>query len=180
MSRVKNVARWLVLPFGSFKIFAILMLFFALSRAADWGSTYWGLSQVGFDFSEEKNPINRMLITSFGFSGAIAINSFFALVTFLPLFALLSHVLWEKYPRFAKVAPVAALMSVTLAYFLVSMNNFELPYQLYLVLSPQPHIASAYKYLWMVVILTQIIWIPLVCIFLLCKMGYGKEKIVAP
>ena len=126
MNRVKSIARWLVLPFGSLKVFVIVVLLFLLSRVADVGSTYWVLSQWGFDFSEEKHPFTRMLFNLIGFWGDAAVNLFLSFILIL-LSACFFYLLRENHTRLAKVAPVATLLSISLISFFVAMGNLVFP-----------------------------------------------------
>jgi len=156
----------------------MLVLFLLLARLTDLGSTYWFLSQADFNFAEEANPFSEMLFNLFGFFGGSAVNLFLSMVTLPPLSALLFYMRrGSTHTRISKIEPVAALLSLSLIYFVIAISNFHLPYALYLVLSPHSFVASMYTYLVIFLRFTFIIWIPLAVVFLLYKVGYGKEKV---
>lgn len=166
---MKGLARWFSVPFGSLKMLAILAFVLFLGRMADLGSTYWFLSQSGFDLTREGNHISRMLFTSFGFFGS-AVAQLFVSWTILLLFsATLFYLLRELNLRLAKIAAAAILISSGVGYiFIVTPHNFGLFRPIYLALpSYYTFVFSTY---WILILL------PAVVLFLY-GIGYGKEKI---
>jgi len=122
MNRVKSIARWFVLPFGSLKILLILLVVFLLSRVADLASTYWFLSQAEFDITKEANPLMRLLFRNVGIFGGLLVNLIYSPVFMLLYAAFLFHeFLRIKYLRFANIFPVAFFLYASILGFLVTV-----------------------------------------------------------
>ena len=126
MKGTKSVINWFVLPFGSLKTMAIIFLVHSLGRAADTGSTYWFLSQFGFNLANEGNPISRISIILFGFWAHAAINLFIPSVLVLFISTIIFYRFRVKNLILAKTASAAVPITFGVLSLFVAGYNLGL------------------------------------------------------
>jgi len=180
MSRMKLVADWFVLPFGSLKMLVILVSILFVGRIADLGSTYWFLSQAEFNLANEANLIFRTIFSLCGFFCGATANLFLSVVHILLASVVPFHFLRKtRSVRLAKVVSATILISFGIRASLAAIHNFQLFSFLSLILFPYSLIWSNNYLLFMFNILTQLVLIALVVAFFLYKVGYGREKVLS-
>lgn len=182
--KIKRVASVVVEPFGSIRIFIMVMTAFIISKILDTASTYYHFSQPGSDISDEINPTGEFFLGSLGAIERFVLMLIFPIIVFV-LLAVLVFYLFRLFVGvrsarfFVGVVSYIAIFGSLLA-ALSNMGFLSPVYSVYVrilkVFFTDEFLINNSEFFMIISLLVILAFLAPVVISTLSLLGFGREK----